>query len=232
MSRKIRLPDQLPMMGSLPRELPPSVEHLLDTSAVERIVSETNANKAPVGLSLEDLRIDLSWCRVRYNSLTQHASDKLARDHVRHLKRIAKAAKSLRDLCKGDFISVWARDSILLALPPGEQSNVLTGIDKIREVAEALSKDPPSAIYEISRSPAEWLIAGPLSEVFEMHFKRPVSIARPATGGKANSTFIRFAVSALKEMQIQTPRGLAYQPETIARAVTSVRSGKVRRART
>ena len=102
---------------------------------------------------------------------------------------------------------MWARDSILLALSPDEQTTVLTGIEKIREVAETLSDDPPFATFEISRSPAEWIITGSLSEVFELHFKRRASIARPATGGKANSTFIRFAARALKELQIQTPHG-------------------------
>jgi hypothetical protein len=87
---------------------------------------------------------------------------------------------------------------------------------------------PDVALYHLPRSPLEFIVGNELPKVFERHFERPAGIARVSNGTKAGGPYIRFAVAALRELGI-TNKNKPYAPETVARAFTDVRTGRVRR---
>ena len=87
---------------------------------------------------------------------------------------------------------------------------------------------PPTSIWrDRPRSAFENLI-GSLSDVFRKEFCLEPTFHRRASDKQPDGPFIRFVVRVLAEFKI-TNRGRAYSRESIAKALTDVRTGRVRR---
>jgi hypothetical protein len=250
----IELPDKIEMAVPRTQTAPPPLAFgcPLNNAGTLRIIESVGAEFQPKGLKLEELRDDLLWCFIRWASLKQLGSDKLARERVERLETIAKHAEDVLSLLDNGVIGGWARKEIAMTFPLKEGAPVritaefrtdrgepdaapsfngfLAGLGRLAEAARYKAAYFPSvALYRLPRSPTELLAASELPKVFERHFGRPPGISRPRKGGaKAHGPYIRFAVAALSELGI-TNRGKPYAPETVARALTDVRGGRVRR---
>ena len=215
--------------GWFPREVPPSLTDLLDDAAIQRIIRNAEGKK-PIEwqLGTDNLKNDLIWCYAHYQSLVQHGSSKLAKSKQKHLLEIAEAANDFVRLFEGE-LNRWGRNQIAAALHakipesglPIEK--VLSGVRMVHEIANSAA-DPESNDYAIYHrksvhSPVEEIVRGVLLQTFERHAGKEATRSRPATGGQADSPFIRFAVSALAELNIRPPNGGTYKPETVARAL-------------
>jgi hypothetical protein len=213
------------MAGWFLREVPPSLEDLLDDAAIQRIKKKTEAKK-PIEwrLGADDLRIDLIWCFSQYRTLR---SSRLARSRAKHLLKVAKAANDFVRLFDGAQSCRWSRNQIAGGLHAQGLSleNLLSAIRMVRKIAsraaDPTSNDYAIVLHKISKSVFETIVAGVLLETFERHTGKRATRSRPSTGGEADSPFIRFAVSALKELDIRPPRGGTYKPETVARGLAT-----------
>ena len=136
--------DSMKIAGWFPREVPPSLEYLLDDAAIQRIIRNTEAKK-PIEwqFGTDDLRIDLIWCFSEYRSLR---SSKLARSRRKHLLKIAKAANDFVRLFDGELSDNEYRNQIAGALhakiPEGRLSvgKVVSAVRTVRDIA---SSTPP-----------------------------------------------------------------------------------------
>ena len=218
------------MAGWFPREVPPSLTDLLDDAAIQRIIRNAEGEK-PIEwqLGAGDLKIDLIWCFAQYWSQVQFGSSKLAKSRQKHLLKIAEAANDFVRLFEGGLSDQWCRNQVAAALHakipesglPIEK--VLSGVRMVHEIANSAA-DPESNDYAIYHrksvhSPVEEIVRGVLLQTFERHAGKEATRSRPATSGQADSPFIRFAVSALEELGIRTPKGGTYKRETVARAL-------------
>jgi hypothetical protein len=182
-------------------------------------------------------------------------SDKIARQRVQRLETIAKRADAVLALLDDadGLIGGWARAMIAMTFPLTEGAPVrktaefrtdhgqpdaapsfngfLAGLERLAAAARHKAKYfPDVALYQLPRSPVDFMIANVLSSVYERHFKRPVGRSRLPGGSEASGPFIRFAVASLRELGI-TNKNKPYAPETVARALADVRSGRIRRRR-
>ena len=232
----------------LPIGCPPNDE------GTQRILDKVGDRFVPQGLELEALRDDLRGCYVDWCSLTQLTSDKIARRRVQRLETIAKRADAVLALLLDDgLIGGWARQEIAMTFPLNEGAPVrktaefrtdhgqpdaapsfngfLAGLQRLAAAARHKAEYfPDFALYQLPRSPVDFIIANALSLIYERHFKRPVGRSRRSGGSDASGPFIRFAVASLRELGIAN-KNKPYAPETVARALTDVRSGRIRRRR-
>jgi hypothetical protein len=248
---QIELPDALEKIVPWPQSVRPLVECPLDDNVTRRIVSAVGARFVPQGLKLEALRDDLIGCYLRWCSLTQLSSNKVARQRFQRFHAIAKRAESLLTLLDNGVIGGWVREQIAMTFPLKEGAPVrktaefrtdhgqpdpapsfcglLAGLHRLAESARykaAYFSD--FALYRLSRSPLEYFVANVLRSVFESHFERPGGASRVENGTKTGGPYIRFAVATLKELGI-TNKDKPYAADTVARALSGVRSGRVRR---
>jgi hypothetical protein len=247
---QIDLPDALEKIVPWPQSNP-SFGCPLDDSGTRRIVKAVGACFVPQGLKLEALRDDLRGCYFRWDSLTQLSSNKIARQRFQRFHAIAERAESILTLLDNGVIGGWVRAGIAMTFPLKEGAPVrktaefrtdhgqpdpapsfdglLAGLHRLAESARYKAEYfSDVALYRLSRSPLEYFVANVLPSVFEIHFERPARASRVEDGTKTGGPYIRFAVATLKEFGI-TNKGNPYAPDTVARALRGVRSGRVRR---
>ena len=247
---QIELPDVPEKIVPWPQS-DPSFGCPLDDSVTRRIVSAVEARFVPQELKLEALRADLVSCYIRWGSLTQWSSNKLARQHFQRFHAIARRAESLLTLLDNGVIGGWVRALIATTFPLKEGAPVrltaefrtdqgqpdpapsfhglLAGLHRLAESAKyKAAQYSDVALYRLSRSPLDYFVANVLRGVFESHFERPAGASRVKNGTETGGPYIRFAVATLKELGI-TNKGHPYAPDTVARALSDVRSGRVRR---
>jgi hypothetical protein len=240
-------PSAWPKSVPLPIGCPPNDE------GTQRILDEVGDGFVPKELELEALRDDLRKCYLDWCSLSQLTSDKIARQRVQRLETIAKRADAVLALLDGadGLIGGWVCAEIAMTFPLKEGAPVrktaefrkdhgqpdaapsfngfLAGLQRLAAAARHKAKYfPDVALYQLPRSPVDFIIANVLSKVYELHFKRRVGRSRLSGGSEASGPFIRFAVASLRELGI-TNKNKPYAPETVARALTYVRSGRRRR---
>jgi hypothetical protein len=249
---QIELPDAVEEIVPWPQGAPAPFGCPLDDNGTRRIVSAVGASNVPQGLKLEALRDDLRGCYSRWRSLTQLSSNTLARQRFQRFHAVAKRAECILALLDDGVIGGWVREQIAMTFPLKEGAPVrktaefrtdhgqpdpapsfnglLGGLQRLAESARykaAYFSD--FALYRLSRSPLEYFVANVLPKVFQVHFKHPMrKFSRASAGSKARGPYIRFAEAALRELGI-TNKGKPYAPETIAKAITDVRTGRVRR---
>src|SRR5262249_52891328 len=245
------LPDGLEKIVPWPHSVRPLDECPLDDNGIRRILRAVGARFVPQGLKLEALRDDLVGCYIRWCSLTQLSSNKVARQRFQRFHAVAERAESLLTLLDNGVIGGWVRAQIAMTFPLKEGAPVrktaefrtdqgqpdpapsfhglLAGLHRIAESARYKAEYYSDvAHYRLSRSPLEYFVANVLPSVFESHFERPVGASRVEDQTKTGGPYIRFAVATLKELGI-TNKGEPYAPDTVARALSGVRSGRVRR---
>jgi hypothetical protein len=187
------------------------------------------------------------WC-----ALTQLGSPSIAKRRFKRLEKIAKDADALLALLRDDnVIGGWARQEVGMTFPLKEGTPVgktaefrtdhgkpdpapsfngfLAGLERLAAAGRhkaAYFSDRP--LYERPRSPLDLLVAVLLPTVFERHFGSAAGRSRNPLSKKAGGPYIRFALATLRELGI-TKNGKPYAPDTIARALSGVRAGRVRR---
>jgi hypothetical protein len=232
-----------------PKDAPPP--HPLNDEGTQRILNKVGRRFVPHGLELGALRDDLRKCYVEWCSLSQLTSDKIARRRVQRLETIAKRADAVLALLDEGVIGGWARQEIAMTFPLKEGAPVrktavfrtdhgqpdaapsfngfLAGLQRLAAAARYKAEYfPDHALYRLPRSPLEFFVANVLPSVFEHHFKRAAGFSRAWDGTETGGPYIRFAVEALRELGI-TNKGKPYARDTIARALSHVRAGRVRR---
>jgi hypothetical protein len=233
------------------KSAPPLIGCPLNDEGTQRILDKVGGRFVPHGLELGALRDDLRGCYVQWCSLWQFSSDKIARQLVQRLEIIAKRADAVLALLDEGLIGGWARQEIAMTFPLNEGAPVrktaefrtdhgqldaapsfngfLAGLQRLAAAARYKAEYfPDRALYRLPRSPLEFFVANVLPSVFERHFKRAARFSRASDGTETGGPYIRFAVEALRELGI-TNKGKPYAPDTIARALSDVRTGRVRR---
>ena len=234
-----------------PKSAPPLMGCPLNDEGTQRILDKVGGRFVPHGLELGALRDDLSGCYVSWCTLRQLSSDKIARGRVQRLETIAKRADAVLALLDDGLIGGWARQEIAMTFPLKEGAPVrktaefrtdhgqpdaapsfngfLAGLQRLAAAARYKAEYfPERALFWLPRSPLEFFVANVLPSVFERHFKREARFSRASDGTQTGGPYIRFAVEALRELGI-TNKGKPYAPDTIARALSGVRAGRVRR---
>jgi hypothetical protein len=235
-----------------PKDAPPP--HPLNDEGTRRILAKVGRRFVPDEMERRALRDDLRKCYLDWCSFTQLSSDKIARRRVQRLETIAKRAEAVLESLDDDgSIGTWARQEVAMTFPLSEGAPVrktaefrtdhgqpdtapsFNGfLDGLRRLAEAARYKaeyfPDFALYQLPRSPVDFIIANALSLIYERHFKRRAGRSRRSGGSDASGPFIRFAVASLWELGIAN-KNKPYAPETVARALTDVRSGRIRRRR-
>jgi len=233
-----------------PKSAPPPIA--LNDEGTQRILDKVGGRFVPRRLKPGALRDDLFGCYMGWCSLSQLTSNKIARQRVQRLETIAKRADAVLALLdEGGSIGGWARQEIAMTFPRNEGAPVrktavfrtdhgqpdaapsfngfLAGLERLAAAAKYKAKYFfPHALYRLPRSPLEFFVANVLPSVFERHFKRAARFSRAPDSKEIGGPYIRFAVATLKELGI-TKNDKPYSPETIARALSGVRAGRVRR---
>jgi hypothetical protein len=211
----------------------------ISLDAVERILAAVGEEFIPPHLDQQKLALGLGGCKVTYSSAVRRRSDKQTKNRIRRLDSIRKAATRLVDQLLPD--AVWRlsdRSEWDLLL-----SEVKTLIKSLNSEIEDLTFElewgpdwreeirqhlPPRALADRwkARSPFEWVAGHYLPELFETHFGiKPTFHRRDKV---PNSPVICFIEQALIELGI-TDSGRAYARESIAKALSDARSGRIRR---
>jgi hypothetical protein len=81
--------------------------------------------------------------------------------------------------------------------------------------------------FGITGSPFAWLVGGRLRELFERHFGIDATFHRNKDQTPAGA-FVGFVQQVLVEFDIKND-GKPYRPESIAKALTDARAGRLRR---
>jgi hypothetical protein len=236
-----------------PKSAPPPIGCPLNDEGTQRIIDEVGTPFVPQGLKLDELRGDLLGCFLQWCSLTQQTSDKIARERIQRLALIARRAEEVLALLDDGLIGEWASQEVAMTFPSTEGGSVrktaefrtdqgqpdaapsfngfVAGLERLAAAARHKAKYfSDKALYWLPRSPLEYFVANVLPGVFERHFERHRGQSRVSDGTEAGGPYIRFAVATLKELGI-TNNGKPYSPDTIARALTDVRSGRTRRGK-
>jgi hypothetical protein len=204
-----------------PKSAPPPIGCPLNDEGTQRILDEVGDAFVPEGLKLEALRDDLRGCYMRWCGLAQLSSDKIARERVQRLKTIAERAEAVSESLDDDgSVGTWAREEVAMTFPLSEGAPVritaefrtdhgqpdtapsfngfLAGLQRLAAAARhKAERFPDIALYQLPRSPVEFIVANVLSKVYQHHFKRPVGRSRLPGGSKARGPYIRFAVASL-----------------------------------
>ncbi len=236
--------------NAVPKSALPLLGCPVNDEGTQRILGQVGGRFVPHGLELEALRDDLNRCYLDWCSLSQLTSDKIARQRVQRLETIARHADAVLALLdERGVIGDWARQEIAMTFPLKEGAPVrktaafrtdhgqpdaapsfngfVAGLQRLAAAVRYKAEYfPDRALYQLPRSPLDFFVANALPRVFERHFERAAGFSRASDG--AQGPYIRFAVAALKELGI-TNKGRPYARDTIARALSSVRAGRVRR---
>ena len=214
----------------------------LDASAVERILAAVGEKFIPLDLDKQKLVTDLASCLATYSSAAQRRSDKQTKDRVRRLKSIQNAAKRLERQLVPDDIWDWSDRYSECEYLQNEVKYLINRLDlEINDLTFELEWGPdwheairrnlaPRALADRwkARSPFEWVAGHFLPELFRTHFGKKPTVNRRK--GVPDSPAIRFIERALIELEI-TNRGRPYSRESIAKALTDVRTGRARNKR-
>ena len=211
----------------------------LDSTAVERILAAVGEKFVPADLDKLKLSKDLEACFTVYCSAVQRRSDKPTKDRIRRLNSIQKAAKRFERQLAPDDIWDWKdryseceylHDNVenlirLLDLEIADQQFELEwGPDWREAIHLNLPPKTPTDRWR-ARSPFEWIAGHFLPEVFRTHFGRKPTFHRQKV---PDSPAIRFIEWSIIELGI-TNSGRPYSRESIAKALTDARTGRVRR---
>jgi hypothetical protein len=214
----------------------------LDPTAVERIVAAVGEKFVPADLDKLKLAEDLATCFTVYCSAVQRRSDKPIKDRIRRLNSIQKAAKRFERQLAPDDIWDWKDRYSECEYIDDHVKNLIHRLDlEIADLQFELEWGPDwhEAIrLNVSaktlkdrwraHSPSEWIAGHYLPEVFRTHFGTTVTFHRRK--GVPDSPAIRFIGQALIELQI-TKSGRLYSRESIAKAISDVRTLRTRRRR-
>ena len=220
----------------------------LDDNAVQRTLDAVGSEVTSTTLDKELLAADLARLAAVYRREVVHADRRLAKDQKKRMTDILNAARQIIRASNND---VWSLISSIRktkelshrAYPTRYQSNPYR--EELHTTMERLVEDighwfeprlppipsPPGSTWGArrSRSPFERLV-GDLAELFGKQFGLKATFHRRASDNVPDSPFIRFVEQVLKEFRI-THQRRSYSRESIAKALTDARTGRVRNKR-
>jgi hypothetical protein len=215
-----------------------------DATAVERILAAVGEKFIPPDLDKLKLAEDLATCFTGYSSAVQRRSDKPTKDRIHRLKSIQKAAKRFEGQLMPDDVWDWSDSYSECELLQSEVEYLIKRLDsEIEDLTWELEWGPWQDFREAIRrnlsaralanrwkvrSPFEWVAGHFLPELFRTHFGKKPTFSR--WKGVPDSPAIRFIERALIELEI-TNRGRPHSRESIAKALTDVRTGRARNKR-
>ncbi len=174
-----------------------------------------------------------------YYGAIQRRSDKKKRDRIRRLKEISKVAGRLEELLKPDNDWEWTQDSenaflvgqidILKTKVQWELDDLkfkLEWGDDANDMLLGQSRDLTDILR--THSPFEWLVGKYLPQTFRKCFGEEPTLNRRPSDGELHGKYIRFAKQVLIEFGI-TKNGRPYGLESIAKAFSDMKGGRIRR---
>jgi hypothetical protein len=199
-------------------------------------------DKVPASLNKRELLHGLGSCLANYNAALERSSNKRIREEMARLNRALLPAKRLQremplpaDDDRGlPFTEVEHFGELLGYLIDALESKIDDLQFELRngpdfDEAIALNKYPREyADRWKAHSPFEWIAGRYLPELFKEQFGASPTFHRRKADDKPDSPLIRFVETALIELGI-SHRGRNYSREAIAKAVTDVRTGRVRK---
>jgi hypothetical protein len=176
-----------------------------------------------------------------YYGAAQRGRDKKNREDIRRLRVISKAARRLIDLVQPDKDLEWTLSQelqFIIGQVDDLHSSVESEIDRLDskikwgDDGETIGFGESRRLAETlrTRSPFEWLVGQYLPETFEKYFgEKPGLSRRPSDGKLLDGKYLRFAEQVLIEFGITKKNGRTYERESIAKAFSDVRGGRIRR---
>ena len=220
----------------------------IDDGAVQRILEALGPKVSVSNVDKEDLAAELAWHVAIYTGAVIVADRTLKKDRERRMTVIRNATNQIIRELNND---VWRMISRIRNL---KESRHQSDPDKYRPnpyreeplaTMKRLTEDighwfdphflripsPPGSTWGTrpSRSPFEDLVVR-LSDVFRKEFGLEPTFHRRASDKVPDSPFIRFVEQSLAEFRI-TNRGRPYSRESIAKALSDVRTGRARNKR-
>jgi hypothetical protein len=187
----------------------------MDDEALTRILDAVGRKFIPANLDLDGLRADLQLAGWWWMQITGK-KDLAAR--LSRLRDIRRAAEDLKRLLEED-----AQSGLALSKYPFMGSDPLTMLNQLttyaNRVLEPLDGTRTRPVL-LKGSAFDWAMLS-LMQSYSNYFRRKAGVSR--LDGKIGGPFIRFADAALGELKIFND-GKPYSRETIARAVTALKS--------
>lgn len=222
----------------------------IGTDAVQRILDALGSEVTSATLDKEDLAAELGWLVAVYRGRVVGADRGLAKDRETRMTNIRNAARQIIRELNNDVWSLISKirktkESSHRIYPARYQSNPYR--EELHATMERLVEDighwfdPSSNFSHVpspprstrgarpSRSPFEELV-GELAKLFKKQFGLQATFHRRASDNVPDSPFIRFVEQVLKEFKI-THQRRTYSRETIAKALSDVRTGRARNKR-
>jgi hypothetical protein len=222
----------------------------IGTDAVQRILVALRSEVTSATLDKEDLAAELAWLVAVYRGSVISADRGLAKDRERRMTNIRNAVRQIIRELNNDVWSLISsirktKESAHRAYPakyrsdPYQEEPHATTARLVEDIGHWFDPSLPPNFLHVpsppgrtwgsrrSRSPFEDLV-GELAKFFKKQFGLEATFHRRASDKQPDGPFIRFVVQILAEFKI-TNRGRAYSRESIAKALTDVRTGRVRR---
>jgi hypothetical protein len=212
----------------------------IDVSVVERILAVVGEKFIPSDLDKQKLAIGLASCLTTYSSAVRRRSDKPTKDRIRRLNSIRKAAKRLELQLQPDDVWDWSdrywecdylQENVkdLIKRIDSDLGDLAFELEWGPDFDEAmrLRLDPRDfAGRWRAHSPFEWVAGHYLPNLFRTHFGIKPAFHR--RNDVPDSPAIRFIEKALTELGITNARR-PYSRESIAKALTDLRTGRARK---
>lgn len=198
---------------------------MMSPEAVDRILSAVGAEVVPAALDRKALANDLEWAADFHAGAAKRAPDQRER-----LRDILRKSKQLQRLLTND----GAYGAISRTIPECPRVSVQNLIDATESALKPPHPSDSSATAAFIRAMSldkrnafEWLAGKRLPQLFYRHFQADVTLRN--SNRKADTPYTRFAIAVLQELNINTPKGKRYEPETIVRAVSNAKVERKRR---
>jgi len=215
----------------------------IDDGAVQRILEALSPKVSVSNVDREDLAAELAWHVAVYTGAVTHADRALRKDRERRMTVIRNATNQIIREWNND---VWRMISRIRKLKeshhridPNEYWTRQEPLATLKRLTEDIGHwfdphflrvpSPPDSTWGTrpSHSPFEDLV-GRFSDVFRKEFGLEPTFHRRASDKVPDSPFIRFVEQSLAEFRI-TNRRRPYSRESIAKALSDVRTARVRR---
>ena len=213
-------------------------------AAVDRILAVIGDKLVPADLDKETFVTGLAECLATYYAAIERSSNKATKSRIRRLGSIRAAATRLKRQLLPDDIWDWSEEYWECEYLHTNIDDLISRLDYEIQDLDFILKWGPDWDEAIrlgvdartladrwkARSPFEWLAGHYLPKLFTEHFGIKPTFHRRGTDNLPDSPLIRFVEHVLLEFGI-TKSGRPYSRETIAKAVTDVRSGRARKRR-
>jgi hypothetical protein len=208
----------------------------IGVDAIERILAATGAQHIPRSLDKNELAAGLEACQRTYVVIVERNSDRRVKNEIRRLKLIQAAAVRFNKQMTGD--DIWSSQDWEVEHVSYEVDSMIRRLEyRINDLEYDLRWGPDFlnvarlGIYKDTwkaYSPFEWLAGHYLPKLFEEQVGLKPAFHRHSRDNLPDGPVIRFTEQALAELGV-TRGKRRYSRESIAKAMTDIRSGRRRK---